>query len=456
MKKIIYFIVTALALLHATACEGFLEVDTPVQDIMAEEVFSSKKTAESAIIGMYGRMTSTNNHLLNGFMSLYMGLAADEFANTAPNANFDIFLNNAVLPTSNPVLASAWTPIYNYIYHANAIMEGLGKSNAIGTAEKDLLLGEAYFVRGLANFYLVNLFGEAPLVLQTDYEKNRLLAKASVDELYKQVENDLLLAEKLMSGSYPNDTRTRPNMYAAKALLARVYLYRKNYPDAARLAAEVINSPEDHYQLEGDLESVFLSGSREAIWQLYPIIVSYNSAEGFAFIPSSATVRPPHAIYPGLLQAFESGDKRLTQWAQTRSVAGVAYTYPFKYKIRANTTKTEYNVVLRLAEQFLIRAEALWHLGQNGLAIRDLNALRRRADVPEYPEDMDEEEVMEAIIKERRTELFAEWGHRWFDLKRWEIIDSEMPKTKAEWTGDNLLLPIPESELLRNPSLINN
>lgn len=93
---------------------------------------------------------------------------------------------------------------------------------------------------------------------------------------------------------------------------------------------------------------------------------------------------------------------------------------------------------------------------QVDLAVSDINMLRRRANVLEYPEDMDAQQVMKAIIRERRTEFFAEWGHRWLDLKRWGIIDKEMLRTKPDWKGDNLLLPIPEAELLRNPSLTPN
>ncbi|MBE8721566.1 RagB/SusD family nutrient uptake outer membrane protein [Sphingobacterium pedocola] len=455
MRNILYFITGCILLLQAVACESFLAVDPPVQDIMAVEVFSSKRTAESAIIGMYSRMTTSNNHALNGFMSLYMGLAADEFANTAVNATFDVYKNNAILGSTASVLGSAWAPLYNYMYHANAIIDGLQKSTGIALADRQALLGEAYFVRGLVNFYLANLFGPVPLVLDTDYEKNRVLAKSSLDDLYDQVESDLLQAETLLSTDYPDNTRIRPNVYAAKALLARVYLYRENYPAAVLRASEIIENSE-LYTLAYEFDEVFLSDSKEAIWQLFPVNVSYNSAEGLAFIPSSATARPPHALYGGLLQDFDEGDKRVANWTQQRTLAGITYTYPFKYKIRANTTKTEYNTVFRLAEQYLIRAEARLNMEQVDLAVSDINMLRRRANVLEYPEDMDAQQVMKAIIKERRTEFFAEWGHRWLDLKRWGIIDEEMLRTKPDWKGDNLLLPIPEAELLRNPSLTPN
>lgn len=159
MKNIIRNFILSITAINLVACESFLDIDAPLQEITAYEVFDSEQTAESAVIGLYSRMTSINNYAMNGFLSIYMGLASDEIWNTAANATFDVFKNNAILPTTSVISGSAWSPSYYYLYHANAVMEGLQNSNGISVEIKRSLEGEMYFSRALVNFYLVNLFG---------------------------------------------------------------------------------------------------------------------------------------------------------------------------------------------------------------------------------------------------------------------------------------------------------
>lgn len=451
MKRIIRYITLGLLCCNTIACESFLNIDAPVQEITVDEVFESDGNADAAVVGLYSRMTTTNNHAMNGFLSLYVGLAADEIWNTATNATFDIFKNNAYTNTTSVISGSAWNPLFNYIYHSNAVLEGLERSSSVTLSTKERLAGEMYFTRAIAHFYLVNLFGDVPLVLTTDYEQNRLRGKASHTEIYTQILQDLTEAEKLIPVEYHGTGKIRPNRYAVKALMARVYLFLNDYQNAYAKATEVIAA--DYYQLEEDLTNTFLPESREAIWQLYPTNTSYNTAEGFAFNPSSATARPPHALYDGLKDNFDDTDKRLIHWTQNRTSAGILYTYPYKYKVRSSIAKTEYNVVLRLAEQYLVRAEASMLLGQFQNAVNDINTIRTRAGLPDYNGLVNEQAIFEAIIQERRLEFFAEWGHRWLDLKRWQLIDQEMVKTKANWRPASAIFPIPESELFVNPNL---
>lgn len=140
------------------------------------------------------------------------------------------------------------------------------------------------------------------------------------------------------------------------------------------------------------------------------------------------------------------------------------YLFPYKYKTGKHNrvpggTATEYYMVLRLAEQYLIRAEANALGGQLGLAINDLNALRRRAGLGDLSNTLNKEQVLAAVAKERQTELFAEWGHRWMDLKRTgkatEVL-SAIPY-KQPWRGDyQLLYPIPVEEIRKDHFLTQN
>ncbi|WP_313491956.1 MULTISPECIES: RagB/SusD family nutrient uptake outer membrane protein [Sphingobacterium] len=450
MKKTFYSI-NILLILLATSCEKFLDNDPPVQDIVSQKVFNNEESANAAVVGLFSRMTARNNDAMNGFLSIFTGLAGDEIWNTSTNASYDAFKNNAILDNNSVIKANVWTPLYNYIYHANIIIEQLNKSNIITGELKNRLLGEMYFTRSILHFYLINLFGDIPLILTTDYELNRYAQKSNQEEVYKQITNDLLLAKDLLPESYTNTERIRPNKHAAKALLARIYLYTKKYELAIVEATDVIQS--GTYQLDSDLSNSFLPTSKEAIWQLYPTNTAYNTAEGFAFIPTNATARPAISFYPRVTNGFEPNDKRKIGWTDTRTVSGVSYTYPSKYKIRINTEKSEYNTVLRLAELYLVRAEAKLNLDHIVDAIRDLNIIRSRAGISALDESISKNECFTAMIKERQNELFAEWGHRWLDLKRWNMIDQEIPKTKTGWESSDSFFPIPYDEFIYNPYL---
>ena len=120
-------------------------------------------------------------------------------------------------------------------------------------------------------------------------------------------------------------------------------------------------------------------------------------------------------------------------------------------------------MVLRLAEQYLIRAEANAHSGDLASAIKDLNIIRQRAGLGTLPSSLTQAQVIAAVAQERRIELFAEWGHRWFDLKRTGQVDAVMSEITPQkvgaitgWKSYQQLYPIPQSERQLNPNLTQN
>jgi hypothetical protein len=129
---------------------------------------------------------------------------------------------------------------------------------------------------------------------------------------------------------------------------------------------------------------------------------------------------------------------------------------PYKYKLRTGTPVTEYNTVLRLAEQYLIRAEA--RLNQNKLqaALADINEIRKRAGLAALPQHMAKAEIALALEKERQLELLGEWGHRWFDLVRTNRAVPVLSKIKADFTVSDQKIPISTSILLTNTHLEQN
>lgn len=458
MKQFSFLFIVISALQFYTGCKKNIETAPPVDQVVSSEVFKDDKTAVAALNGLYSQMMLINLEITNGSLSVYPALSADELVNTSPNANNDVFANNAIPATQNSqIFTGLWRYAYSHIYHANAILEGAEASGAALTpALEQQLKGEARFARALCYFYLVNLFGDVPLLLTTDYTSNAVAPRSNETAIYGQVVKDLKEAQQLLTDAYPTAGRVRPNKATATALLARVYLYMQNWADAEVQASILINIV-SLYSLAANPDNVFLANSTETIWQLQPVQPFFNTAEGSAFVPSaSASSKPAFVLTAGLLNAFEPNDLRRSSWVGVKTVSSVAYYYPFKYKINSNSTVTEYNMVLRLAEQYLIRAEARAQQNNIAGAVEDINVIRQRAQLPLLSSSLSQTDCLLAIEKERRIELFAEWGHRWFDLKRTGRITTVLSAVKTSWQPSAALYPIPQSELDKNPFLTQN
>jgi hypothetical protein len=165
-----------------------------------------------------------------------------------------------------------------------------------------------------------------------------------------------------------------------------------------------------------------------------------------------------------LVTTFEPSDQRRIDWVDSVIVSGTTYYYPYKYKNDSvNGPITEYETVLRLGEQYLIRAEAeAYGSAGTAAAIADLNTIRNRAGLLPYSGATDQTSVLNAIYHERRVELFTEWGHRWLDLKRTNMANTIMGTDGAcaakdgTWSSNAQLYPVPLYDLQTDPSLVQN
>jgi starch-binding outer membrane protein, SusD/RagB family len=451
-----FIFIALLALVSHTSCKKLLAVDPPGDQFVSGIVFSNDSLANTAVIGLYSNIMGQTKYFLNGGMSVYAGLSADELKRTPLPNEEDQFLNNTLSAANSFLGNNIWKAAYSYLYHCNISLEGLQHSSSVSEPVKKRLTAEVKFVRALCYFYLVNLFGDVPLVTTSNADKNAILPRIAVTEIYNQIKSDLLDAGVDLPDVMEN---TRPNKMACQALLAKVHLFMKNWEEAEMAAASVINSL--RYDL-ADTDAVFKSGSPETIFQLAPVLNQINSAEGRIFIPVSSSAVPVYIVTNNLLIAFEPGDRRGNIWLKTvqQITNGPKYTYPYKYKINVSPPDTpakEYNVVLRLAEQYLIRAEARAQQNNINEAVADINVIRNRAGLPLISTSVNNTQCLAAIEQERRIELFAEWGHRWFDLKRLNRAHSTLSVLKAPyWQITAQLYPIPLSEIERNPNLIQN
>ncbi len=451
-----------LLILIFTSCKRIVEVDPPKTQLPSNIVFTNDATATSAILGIYSKMmeSTTLNMFPHGACTIFGAFSSDElnfYANNSPSFS-EIEANN--IATNNSEVANFWEQAYKFIYYSNSIIEGLSSSIGVTESTKKQIMGEAKFLRAFCHFYLVNLFDDVPLITTTDYRINSKVSRTSKNDVYQQILNDLKDAQNYLSSdfSFSSGERIRPNKWVATALLARCYLYINDWVNAETQSTDLINN--NTFTLVSDLNNIFLKNNSEAIWQLMPVGPrNNNTQEGLWFIPSSTTAKPNAIIKDSLLQSFEPGDQRKVKWIKSGTYQGQSYSSPYKYKVRAsgtNLNSTEYYTVFRLAEQYLIRAEA--RAQQNNIfgAQMDLNTIRNRAGLPNTISN-EKSSLLFAIERERRIELCFEFGHRWFDLKRTNRTDANLSILKTpNWQSTDVLYPIPQSERGKNLNLTQN
>ncbi|HEV3250558.1 MAG TPA: RagB/SusD family nutrient uptake outer membrane protein [Puia sp.] len=462
-------------------CNKLVQVPEPISSVTLSQVFSSDATATSAVLGIYNNMSITNG-FFNLSITTHAGESADELADqTSGNELNDIFLSNTLTTfnANNFSLQYLWQPAYYDIYCANSVIAGVEASTGMTTNTKIQLAGEAKFIRALCYFYLANLFGDLPLVLSDDFNQTVLLKKSPSTQLYQQIINDLLDAERTLPGDFAltGGQPIRANRWAAAALLAKVYLYQENWSGADSAATAVINSgqfslvplpvvPLDGFPLGSPLSDsdAFEANSPEAILQLQSStqVYPYTTLEGNFFIVFNSNNTPKMWVTSQLLGAFEPNDLRRLNWLDSAGLGqpGGPYYYPYKYKVQTGNPPPilENITLLRFAEQYLIRAEAEANLNHLGAAINDLNTIRTRAGLDSIRLPISQDSVLARVRQENRIEFFAELGHRWLDLKRWGLAIDTLRNISYKRGIDStqLLYPIPTIELQDDPNLTQN
>lgn len=450
-KHILKFSSTVFTMLFLFSCDSFTEVDLPQSQLTGTAVFQDIETAKSALSDIYAKMREGG--IASG-TSLYgtslMSNYADDMDFYGSNSTVEQFNRHFVLP-SNTNLSRLWNTTYNEIYSINALIEGVNASSMITGEDRSRLLGEALFLRAFNYFYLVNLFGDIPYVTSTDYKINSVISKSPIQSVYQNIINDFLQAESLLPDSYPYVERVRANKLVVQAMLARVYLYLENYAQAEIYSSLVINN--GIYAVEPNPALLFLKESPSIIWSLHSGIAGQNTKDASGFYFSSGPPSKP-SIAVNLFNSFEPGDLRKSLWIEVITNGTGTWYRPNKYQQPFATGESqEYTIILRIEEQYLIRAEARAFTGDNLGAQQDLNITRNRAGLSNTGASTLPELKM-AILQERRFEFFTEQSHRWFDLKRTGNAASVLSPIKPGWQNRDVLLPLPENELLLNENLL--
>lgn len=477
MSKSIYHIIAGLLaciVVISSGCEKLVDIDPPVNQLSTDLIFASDKLASAARSGMFSSLaqSTTQSQSITQFSSLQ----ADDLLYLATVANLQEFNNNTytAVSTSQASIFSDW---YANIYRANAIIEGL--QNTTGTTEslRKQYIAEARFVRAYCYFHLVNTFGDVPLVLITDPAVTAFLPKTATASIYTQIIADLTDAKANLGSVYPapvstttttvtsSNDRTLVNKFVAAALLARVYMFTGNYAAAESNATEVLASSLYSLIPRATMGTgVFVKDNAESIWQMSPPALATNqyTMEAGVFIPSTFTlINFNYRLDPRFTALFESTDLRRVNWMNNTTFSGVVYTIPYKYKYRTNALAvtagvSESQIVIRLAEMYLIRAEARARTGTNlSAALADLNAVQSRASAT-LTTATDAASLLTAIALENRKEFFCEQAYRWYNLKRTGEADAVLGALKSSYTPKSKLLPIPQAAIDANYNLTQN
>lgn len=437
------FYICGLMLVFA-ACSKFVATPVPANAITPAAAFSSDGSATATLLGAYSSVLNTESAVYED-----AALFSDELLySTATGAALDA-MNNTY---DNTVDYSFFSNYYRTIYDCNTILEGLRSSNTLSDSVATMVKGESEFLRGFSHLRLMAFYGNVPLIMSTDVTVTALEPNTARAQILDSIVADLKDAYAVLPATYPTADRVRANKWAAGALLAAAYLYTGDWADAEAVSGQVIAS--GVYSLPTDLTTVFLKGSNETIWQIWE--QNGYTGMGGTWLPTTTTLIY-YYVRPGVLSAFETGDKRMTAWLRAGTGGASNLYYPYKYKQRTivSGTSSEDVVVLRLAEQYLIRAEARAHQGNVSGGLADLNVIRQRAGLAASTVST-ADSLLSAVEKERRIELLCEDGHRWFDLNRTGRTAYWLAPVKPTWQAKDTLLPYPQTILLANPKLQQN
>jgi hypothetical protein len=445
MKTITYIIIAVSILL--SACTKMLDIQ-PTNAISSNEAIKDKAGVEKAITGSYDALQLAG---LYGRNRVILGdLAADNLVWSGTSLDYAQIDNNNVA-IDNGIIDGMWSGAYDGINRVNNVLYALPGIGDLTGNERNQFEGEALFMRALFHFNLLTYFGGVPIKTEPTLDVNNIDQKRnSTDEVYDQIISDLQSAESKLP--LPNAMPAgRANSFSASALLARVYLTRfhaDNNAEYAGLAVEKADKviEEGGFSLVSPNASLYIGNDNSE--RIFQIVFSAQDKNRLAeyFFPRTLSGRYEVAPSDSLIQSFDPADS-------LRFLASIAFDTigdPYCIKYQELTEGSDPVLVIRLAEMYLIKAEALAYTNGDIPTIQEnINMIRSRAGLaPTASSTYDELKL--AIENERRFE-FAFEGHRWFDLVR-----TKRATTVLGITENQTLFPIPLSEMTTNKLMTQN
>jgi tetratricopeptide (TPR) repeat protein len=440
--KLHYIIFAASTAL--VSCDNFLDVK-PKENVSDAQTITDKSSAQTALNGVYSALAD-GNYYGTGFQSIGY-LSGDNIAWTGSQSQVQEFINHKV-NADNSTISGTWNAIYRTINRANNVLAKVpGVVDAtLSDDTRNQIIGQAYFIRALAYFDLARTWGGVPVITQPTLtaSDNKNVSKSSVSEVYAQVLNDLNAAEPLLTETTDRYHATRKTVWALKA---RFYLYQQDWAKAEEYASKLI--ADNSYKLLKPYGSFFLSnvrGTEESVFEVfYNGTTEVNSHRGQWQPQDNGGTRQwaPNDAFVKLITDPNIGGNRSVLVAKDKQGRWYGTLY-----YRSPGSDPSY--VIRIAELYLIRAEARAQRDLLDDARADLNAVRDRAGLTGTTATT-KDEVLLAIENERRVEFPYE-PHRWFDLVRTGRADDVLNVTDTR----RYVLPFPADQILLGGLLQND
>ncbi len=457
MKSIPYIFLIVLLFGTFTGCETLDGLDPqPQQSLSAGEAIKNANDSESALTGSYaflntdgyfGRMFPVYGSILSGYLGSTTGTTRDITFQSE---------SNSVRPSDN-TLGNTWDDIYEVANAASNVVERVGAlsddAGFVGS-RKNEIIAEAKFLRAMAHFDALRLFGRfwdnssplgIPLRLEPGDAINAQLPRSTVSEVYASILSDL---DDVIANGPGYSVSYLASREAGQALKARAALYAQDYATAAQLADQVIQG--GVFTLEASYGDIFVNrlNSSELIFAMFSSQTEGSGHTFFHLSPSSELGAGRYDYGPtAQFTTLIAGDPR-----EGASI-GVTPDGPEVRKYPNLTAGDDPTYILRLAEMYFIKAEALARSGGDlGQAVDALNTVRARAGLGAITASTGEE-LLPLIQEERVRELSFEGSHEWFDAIRYGNISTLKPTVVNE---NQWALPIPDIEVDPNNQLDQN
>jgi tetratricopeptide (TPR) repeat protein len=473
MKKL--FVILTIASVFSSSCsKEFIEAE-PISTANVEAIYKTDKDFQDAVIGIY-------SVLRNQYQDFWIfgDLRADDSWHALGNDAFLVSVNTFSMNSGAALMINSWRNYYSAVNRANQVIARIADADPATVKNKDRHLAEARFLRALAYFDLVRIWGDVPMITEpVSIEEGYKKVREKTDRIYNEVIiPDLLAAEAVLPVKYTGGDVGRVTKGAAKAILGRVYMTVKDFAKAETKLQEVTTMG---YALLANYNDLF-DYSKDEHHSEYIFDIEYQDGglglgSGYSnkFLPKSAGSAADlfYGIKGGageqntptvqFFDAFDPNDKRRDitvakgYYDNNGVFQGFIQIATFTKKYLAptpaiNDSKVNWKVI-RYADVLLMYAEALNENGKTAQAIPYVNMLRKRAGLAEYATSLTQADARVKIYDERRFELGME-GVRWFDLVRTGRALTVM--TPFGMKPHMTIFPIPliEVQIVNNPSVL--
>lgn len=464
MKTYKIFILALLFGLILSCSDSFLEL-TPQQSVSDTEALTNLEDFQSSITGIYNKISGSDYY--GRYMLLIPDVMADDVKQNAQANRIEDYAEH-IVRLSDPDANNLWTTMYEGINAANAIINSEVVLSDAVREQQENIIGEAYALRGLIYFDMVRFFAQhytfttdashlgVPIVLTFDASSEP--SRNTVKEVYDQVVSDMTMAISLMNSNSRSGNSNTLSSTSVMALLARVYLYQEDWGNAEAMATDVIDS--GGYSLlsnENYYDLWTLDNSSESIFEISMTEADNVGGQGIAglYLPE---IFGDYLPANDVVSLYDTEDVRLSTFEEDPQLNGEFA--PFRMIKYPDVNGFDNIKVVRLAEMYLIRAEARTKIGTNIAGAQDdLDMVHQRA-LPTASDNADTGIALEdAIFLERRLELAFE-GQRLWDLmrKKMDIVRTQCTAATCliPYGSDTVILPIPQNETDANPNIEQN